>query len=57
MDPRQVVEKWVSCFNQADADAIADFYSEDATNHPRTGNSAVESAQRAANEIIGRLTS
>ena len=33
MEPRQVVEDWVSCFNRADADAIADFYTEDATNH------------------------
>lgn len=33
MQPRQVVEKWVNSFNQADVDAIADFYSEDATNH------------------------
>ena len=33
MEPRQIVEKWVSCFNHADADAIADFYAEDATNH------------------------
>ena len=33
MEPRQVVENWVSCFNRADADAIAAFYAEDATNH------------------------
>lgn len=33
MEPRQVVENWVSCFNQADADAIAAFYAEDAVNH------------------------
>ena len=33
MEPRQVVENWVACFNQSDADAIAAFYAEDATNH------------------------
>ena len=33
MEPRQVVEKWVACFNRADADALAEFYAEDATNH------------------------
>lgn len=33
MEPRQIVEHWVACFNQADPDAIADCYSEDATNH------------------------
>ncbi|MGI9261918.1 MAG: nuclear transport factor 2 family protein [Woeseiaceae bacterium] len=47
MEPRQIVEKWVSCFNQADADAIADFYSEDATNHqvvrdPVVGRNAIK---------------
>ncbi|WP_405242265.1 YybH family protein [Lentisalinibacter salinarum] len=30
---RQIIEKWVDCFNRADADAIADCYSKDATNH------------------------
>jgi limonene-1,2-epoxide hydrolase len=33
MEPRQVVKNWVACFNQADADAIADFYADDAVNH------------------------
>ena len=33
MEPREVVERWVECFNSADADAIAEFYREDATNH------------------------
>jgi ketosteroid isomerase-like protein len=33
MEPRKVVENWVACFNRADADAIADFYAEDAINH------------------------
>lgn len=33
MEPRELVERWVACFNEADADAIAEFYAEDATNH------------------------
>ena len=33
MDPRQVVENWVACFNCGDANAIAAFYAEDAVNH------------------------
>ena len=33
MEPRQLVREWVACFNRADADAIAAFYAEDATNH------------------------
>lgn len=46
MEPREVVENWVSCFNQADADAVADCYSEDATNHqvvrePVVGRAAI----------------
>lgn len=46
MEPRQVVENWVSCFNQADVDALAALYSEDATNHqvvrePTVGRAAI----------------
>lgn len=33
MEPRQVVKDWVACFNRADADALVEFYTEDATNH------------------------
>lgn len=33
MSPKQLVEKWVEIFNKADADAIDEFYSEDAINH------------------------
>lgn len=33
MEPRELVEHWVSCFNRADAEALADCYAEDATNH------------------------
>jgi ketosteroid isomerase-like protein len=33
MTPRQVVEEWLRRFNAADADAIAELYHENATNH------------------------
>lgn len=46
MEPRQLVQEWVACFNQADADALADLYAEDATNHqvirdPVVGRAAI----------------
>ncbi|MCL1038214.1 nuclear transport factor 2 family protein [Shewanella submarina] len=33
MEPKQIVQRWVECFNRGDAEAIAEFYSEDAINH------------------------
>jgi len=33
LQPRQLVHAWVETFNRADPDALAAFYSEDATNH------------------------
>ncbi len=33
MEPRDVVEKWVSAFNDADANALAALYANDAVNH------------------------
>lgn len=33
MQPRELVERWVEAFNRADADALAAFYGESATNH------------------------
>lgn len=52
MEPRQVVEKWVSRFNQADADAIADLYAEDATNHQVVREPVV--GRRAIREMFAR---
>lgn len=43
MTPTQVIEDWVEAFNAADADRIAAFYNESATNH-----------QVAEEEVIGR---
>jgi len=33
MTPKDVVIKWVDTFNKADAESLANFYSETATNH------------------------
>ncbi len=33
MEPRELVLSWVDAFNRGDVEALADFYSEDATNH------------------------
>ena len=41
MSPKQLIEKWVEVFNKADANAIAEFYSEDAINH-QVANTPVE---------------
>lgn len=36
MTPREVVDEWVTRFNAADADGLADLYHEDAVNHQVT---------------------
>jgi limonene-1,2-epoxide hydrolase len=33
MEPRELIRNWVSAFNRADAEAIAELYAEDAINH------------------------
>jgi limonene-1,2-epoxide hydrolase len=52
MTPRQLVQLWVEAFNRADADALAAFYSEGATNHqvaesPVVGREAIREMLRA----------
>lgn len=47
MEPRELVENWVSAFNTADAEAVAGFYTEDAINHqivrdPVVGRNAIK---------------
>mgnify|MGYP000141511016 CR=1 FL=1 len=54
MEPRDVVKHWISCFNNADADALAECYAEDATNHqvirdPVIGKAAIR--EMFANEF------
>ena len=46
MTPKEILEKWIDAFNQADAKAISDLYAEDAINHqvansPVTGKNAI----------------
>jgi hypothetical protein len=46
MTPREVVEEWVRRFNSGDADALAELYRDDATNHqvvqePVVGKAAI----------------
>lgn len=43
MEPKELVESWVKAFNRADAETLASFYSEDATNH-----------QVAESPVVGR---
>lgn len=33
MNPKKIVELWVEAFNRGDADALAEFYSDNAVNH------------------------
>lgn len=33
MTPRELVQSWIEAFNRADADALANFYTDDAVNH------------------------
>jgi limonene-1,2-epoxide hydrolase len=46
VEPRELVERWVSAFNRGDANAMADFYADDAVNHqvmwePLVGREAI----------------
>ena len=41
--PRELVRQWIEAFNRGDADSLAQFYSETATNH-----------QVAESEVVGR---
>lgn len=43
MSPKEIVKQWVESFNKRDANAISEFYSEDAVNH-----------QVAEKQIIGK---
>lgn len=60
MEPREVVRSWVRAFNRGDADALAGFYSEDATNHqvaeePVVGREAIRrmfAAELARAEMV-----
>lgn len=47
MKPKELVQKWVEAFNNADAEAIVEFYAENAINHqvvepPVEGKAAIK---------------
>jgi hypothetical protein len=47
MTPKEVLEKWIQVFNQADAEQLAEFYAENAVNHqvanePVVGKEAIK---------------
>lgn len=47
MTPKQILEKWINAFNEADADVLAGLYSHDAINHqvvnePVVGQEAIK---------------
>lgn len=52
MSPADLVRRWVETFNRADADALADMYTDDAVNHqvalePVEGREAIRAMFRA----------
>lgn len=52
MKPKELVEKWVEAFNNGDAEAVAEFYAEDAINH-QVAESPVE-GKAAIKEMFAR---
>jgi hypothetical protein len=47
MEPKAVLRKWIEAFNDADADALANLYADDAINHqvvndPLVGKAAIK---------------
>jgi limonene-1,2-epoxide hydrolase len=63
MEPKELVLAWVEAFNRGDADALASFYDENATNHqvaddPVVGRAAIREMFRkgfAAAEMFCRV--
>jgi hypothetical protein len=41
MNPKEIIKMWVDVFNEANAEALADFYHQDATNHQVTNDPVV----------------
>src|SRR5205809_85596 len=47
MEPKAILRKWIEAFNDADADALANLYADDAINHqvvndPLVGKAAIK---------------
>lgn len=55
MTPKEVIEKWIEAFNKADAEAIAEFYAENAVNH-QVANEPVVGKQAIRQMFAGELT-
>ena len=49
MKPKEVLEKWIDCFNKADAYHIAELYATNAVNHQVANEPII------GKESIGRL--
>ena len=49
MTPKEVLEKWIDCFNASDVEGIAALYADDAVNHQ------VANAPVAGKEAIRRM--
>lgn len=49
MTPKEVLEKWIDCFNASDVEGIAALYADDAVNHQ------VANAPVAGKETIRRM--
>lgn len=41
MTPKQILEKWLDAFNQADTEAISNLYADNATNHQVTNEPVI----------------
>ena len=52
MKPKELVLAWVDAFNRADANALAEFYEEDAVNH-QVGESPVH-GRAAIHQMFAR---
>ena len=53
MKPKELIEKWVETFNQADAEKIAAFYHDDAINH-QVAN-VKKAHEMGINVVLGKI--
>ena len=49
MKPKEVLEKWIDCFNKADAYHIAELYATNAVNHQSSNNRSSTSTSSREN--------
>ena len=55
MRPKEVVEKWVRLFNQADAEQLAELYAENAVNH-QVANEPVVGKEAIREQFVREFT-